>query len=329
MKTPSPGQSVGFILPEQQDPDGTIWPSRRQSPTSTSILETRLNEGCNLRTAEVQKVTGGQIMRKPVADDGRAIKDAMVLDDPSTDTRARSPVDLVANSPSPTSVYTVEVTTPVRDRFFTLERGFEDNLEYGLLNTLPDGWSTPKIRIRRTSIISINTSPIRKLPSPIASRGSGRFKVSKLDFSSLAESSGHKRVLDSDRSLSLRHYRPSRSSWKDVKRVKKHPSPSKGELEGLEAAFERYTNLHGAGATEEELDELARDFPPPYAALAPRDGNRLIKGPSATALGSGLWDSKSSVLGQASCTSQLRVEARLAVPFRPDAARADEFDELH
>ncbi len=146
-------------------------PGSEQNKSPITAIRLRLNEGQNLSRKKVQKMTGGQIHRKPVADDGRSLKSCKSFEDPfsepSTVTRTPTPFEcrLLGSSRKKSYVPPLPISNP-----FVSEKVLESNLE-DMLPSPPLASSTP--RAGRRHVRSISDSPTKKAGKAFADiRGS-------------------------------------------------------------------------------------------------------------------------------------------------------------
>lgn len=322
------------------------------SPIST--IEIRLNEGDNLNKKKVQKIVGGQVVRKPVADDGKSLRPGKSMDDPfgepagaRTPTRFESRLQIEAENLSSDDI------PPVPTNPFESEIGFENDIEDRILSSTPVGSSTPRARVERYSISSSDHSPTKKysrlskaqvdlmLDSVTLRLGQEELSIAKpIGLTSLRAS--QRKLVDPVRRVKQHSITALNMDAHGLKRTKKHPSPSKEALEDLEMAFRKYAHLKVSGGNEDELDELASSFISTSSSLAPRDKNRLISNRLSTTRigdlsGSDGHNGFDRPVSSPSSTRiprpiensiKLRPEIRLAPRFRPRAMHADDDDEL-
>lgn len=333
-------------IPERQDAslvqDKNGGGSKLESSICVSNLQIRINEGHNLDNAKVRRVTGDRIPRKPVAASGKLHNSRDPLCDPfSTPMKPSTATERPPFVFGPINDVASSKSSPNLCGFWELEAGFDDDLEDGILGILPLGSSTPRIRVQRASIASVDISPVKQ-PFHFAgyrsgdnSSCSGDQRISTSANAKVPGRGKEKRVGGQDwpGTRSISKLDTSNARLPGCKRVKKHPSPSKGELENLEIAFERYARLKGTGAGDEELDELAREFEPPlHRCLAPADNNRRMSVRSSVterSIVSSRMDISTSRIPRPTDEGfKLRSQPRVAVAYRPAAACSDEVDEL-
>ncbi|RSL52582.1 hypothetical protein CEP51_015029 [Fusarium floridanum] len=253
------------------------------SPIST--IEIRLNEGDNLNKRKVQRIVGGQVSRKPVADDGKSLRSGKSLDDPFSEGRGwRTPTSFesrlkkgVDNDQS--------VIPPLPRNPFESEKEFDDNIKDRILSSTPVGSSTPRIRVERVSISSSDQSPTLQAPK-LLPKQTLRLAGTSLNHGQREfEGMHHPKITrpDSGKRTLVESVNEARKAWEKAvggtdafgpKRVKKHPSPSKEALESLEMAFRKYTDLKVSGASMDDLDELATSFMSTSPSMKPYEKKR-------------------------------------------------------
>lgn len=325
------------------------------SPIST--IEIRLNEGDNLNKKKVQRIVGGQVARKPVADDGKSLRSGKSLDDPFAECgRARTPTTFESRLKKE-SDNDSDIIPPLPRNPFDSEKGFDNDIEDRILITPPVGSSTPRIRVERVSSASLDDSPtmnhsrstLLQVNSMLCGvqLGLGReelMRAQPLELIAMKASEG--RLVNPV--TRTRHDVAEMTPNIDAggsNRVKKHPSPSKEALEDLEMAFRKYTHLNISGANSDEMDELATSFVSVTPPLVQHDKNRLISNrlsasniqdlasPSvrrghSRPLSSSSMMQFSRTLHPLDNARKICGEIRLAPPYRP-AGIEDDVDELH
>lgn len=329
----------------------------RSSPIST--IEIRLNEGDNLNKKKVQQIVGGHLTRKPVADDGKALRSASFIDDPFTKSVGiRTPPTVESESNTRRGEYGdgESIVTLMSYSPFDSEQGFDNDIEEGILCATPVGSSTPRIHVHRSR---------RASPDPIANLDwakegyvtifpnrdelttyRARFEFTHaraLEITTISindkKSISIPRQSAYSRSKSMREPNRKALQW-----TKKHPSPSKEVLEDLETAFRKYADLKVAATLHDEPNELAESCISFAASLALRDANQIIPNGHSTSKNIQLtnptplkWPQStpsSSVVGlsQGPCLGdkglRLYPKPRLAPRYRPNLAQADDIDEL-
>ncbi|GAB0133296.1 hypothetical protein EsDP_00001708 [Epichloe bromicola] len=218
-----------------------------KNQSSISSTKIRLNEDQNLNRNKVQQIIGGKVIQKHanstllsgnsdsfVAIEGRPGEDRQVAGSKRVhDTRRMS--------------------WPSANPFDT-EEDFECDLDQGILHASPAGSSTPRIRIHRTSDSTLSEYSIKDL----SGASLGQVNLAKVvQIGKNDKTNKWIRQLNFGPAADKRHSPielPSRNG--DEGTAKKHPSPSKRDLEELEKAFRQYELPQG---TYEDggVDELA------------------------------------------------------------------------
>ncbi|KAG5928562.1 hypothetical protein E4U42_000432 [Claviceps africana] len=145
---------------------------------------------------------------------------------------------------------------------FDSEEDFECDLDQGILHASPAGSSTPRIRIHRSSDPSPSNSSIQDL-----SGGSlGQVNVAKVVRIGTRDRMNEATIRQVTFQTAPLDSRP--SSWgeglrpgEETGNAKKHPSPSKRDLEELERAFRQYELPATAYQDGDDADELAAASP--------------------------------------------------------------------
>jgi hypothetical protein len=173
---------------------------------------------------------------------------------------------------------------------FKTEKNFENDLE-GELSSSPIGHSTPRVRVGKA--VEFTSSS----PGPQGSKSQDAYGRYSPDALSVYSEASFNKIGERQESREIRVERLHREreinahgavDFHDPKRTKKHPSPSKLELEALENQFREYAQMQTRFAAPEDRDELANTFAGLCNArtahtLSPRDtnkfgpGNRLSK----------------------------------------------------
>lgn len=296
------------------------------SQYSIRSIEIRLNEGTNLNRSKVQRIVGNQVFRKPVASEGHSLLYRKVDNQSHIQQASRS----MERSEGTTQSF-LSYMNP-----FEEEEDFEGNLGSGFLNASPAGSSTPRLPTRRASDSTLGNDSINDWSgSSIGQVDLARIvrKVGKQDV-------GSPRIRQVNLQAATDTKELSQQLWKQPKRrrnvqedylgiAKKHPSPSKRDLEALELAFRRYA------PSEDDADELAAGNASLSEVLAITDPNRKLRNqgmqalnkkrpqaPTTKAFSSRIPRPLSQVGKKAS------TEIRLAVECRPKNAIPGESDEL-
>lgn len=300
-------------------------PIKTASPP-LSTFQMRLNEGQNLNKAKVQKIVGGSVCRKPVPASSFVVR-------PLRDTT-------LDPNPNPTPQSLEDTSSSVSYNFnsFEFEPEFEDNLKDSVLKTSPTASSTPKMPCLELSTMS---TPHRQNPSLDS--------ISELNLDLLELqllNTSHTPILTS-RSQELHSLASSTSYSHDPKireirkiitregeRKKKHPSPSKHDLEELEIKLKRYGNYRRK-YPDDDKDELSNSYLEARPALSLKNANRALKITKNVSTNND-FNSKiqryrnlhkltfTSNQGQEDCYREIRTELRYR---RPPLSR-DEIDEL-
>lgn len=295
-----------------------------------SSMEIRLNEGVNLNKNKVQKIAGTQMLRKPVGSGGDGWPSAST----SEPCLARNSSDTSGTGSKISTDCTLHLTYSSFP--FDTEDDFDCNLERGILRAPPAGSSTPRLRIRKVSLdkCSLNES---NGASP------SRFNLARAVPIGKHKSKGPVRRLDirstGKRCLPGASGRPVTRVARQMRgfeggNAKKHPSPSKGDLEQLGLAFQQY-KLARALCQDDDIDELARSDVL-SSTLAIKDHNQKIPGrivrpnhAKISLAGTSPRPVPSRIprpLGQA--TPKRYSQIRLAAGCRPDETFIDDTDEL-
>ncbi|CAM1500892.1 Fc.00g100540.m01.CDS01 [Cosmosporella sp. VM-42] len=330
--------------------------SANMSPIST--IEIRLNEGHNLNKKKVQKIVGGQVVRKPVADDGKSLRSGKSMEDPFSELgKSRSPTPFESRLKLEAEIESGAIP-PIPRNPFESEKGFDNDIEDRILSTTPVGSSTPRTRVERVSTSSSERSPTTRLSRSTKAQVDlmldgvalrlGTGELTGAQPMGLAATRANQRTL-ADPVRRTRQTSIGTVQGLDVsglKRMKKHPSPSKEALEDLKMAFRKYADLKVTGAKQDELDELASSFLSSPLSLTPREKNRFI----SCRLSASNINELSSPGGRrchsrrvsaaaavpvsrlprpAENSLKLRAEIRLAPAYRPAFVHANDVDELH
>ncbi|KAL7793554.1 hypothetical protein V8C37DRAFT_378213 [Trichoderma ceciliae] len=332
--------------PVEEDANGPltshpVYPSpavlRRKSLIDT--IEIRLNEGDNLNRKKVQQMVGGRVARKPVANDGKTLRSGRSMDDPFAEPASCHKPNAIETRPNLKIMVGSNATSLLIIDPFEAEKGFENNLEDRILSSSPVCASTPRIHLHRVQTPTVEDTldeQCSKLPTQTSlEKMTTDLTVYQsqeaVSFRKPPNQSGQTRPLpNTDRiSIGLIRDGPSLDTC-NTKRTKKHPSPSKRDLEELEVAFRCYSELKRRGIGE-EADELAAHYTPSSRYLSPRDTNRLMKIREGGAKSVSVCEAQSPARTQIRRpTDDLRGrhQIRLAPPYRPTIPQSDETDEL-
>ncbi|KAL7923643.1 hypothetical protein ACQKWADRAFT_325796 [Trichoderma austrokoningii] len=329
--------------PIQEEVDGPltshpvfISPILHRTPLIDAI-EIRLNEGDNLNRKKVQQMVGGCVPRKPVANDGKALRSGRSVDDPFGEPALLHSPNVIENRANLKIMIGSNRTSLLIIDPFEAERGFDSNLEEGILSSSPVCASTPRIHLHRVQTPTTDDS-LDGQCSKLQTQTSMEKMATDLTVYQSQEvvplrkassQSGHVRPLpNTDRiKVGLMRDKPSLDA-STTKWTKKHPSPSKRDLEELERAFHCYSELKRRGIGE-EADELAAHYTPSSRYLSPRDTNRMMAvREEGTKPVSVCADQSPARCQTRRPSDDLRGHIRLAPPYRPTMPQADETDEL-
>ncbi|KAL0942243.1 uncharacterized protein CTRU02_200129 [Colletotrichum truncatum] len=238
------------------------------SPVSS--IEIRLNEGNNLNNQKVRSIVGGRILRKPVSDDGRSLLSggSSSSDDPFSGphelVRTPTPFEYrLKSSLDSTNIPPIPSLNP-----FDSEKGFDDDLE-GFLSEKPLCASTPRVRSDKKAV-------------PLESPSRRYAKIDDRHLTTLAQEEGVSSGINQRKlKLDLEGVRLFHDKY-DLG-TKKHPSPSKDDLDDLETQFRAYAILQIQNAPANERDALTTKFAGLIGtnALTLRDKNLPMKACSA------------------------------------------------
>ncbi|CAL3967500.1 unnamed protein product [Diplocarpon coronariae] len=274
------------------------------SPSAATLttMELRMNEGrspftCdNFKNPKIFTLTGhGNIRRKPLADDGKSLRSRRSTDHPEDPfverpssglTRTPTSFGNLLNDSSSGSDFVPDLPSRCQTpaRISTQGKRFRTSLYAGdfdaMLSSSPFAQSTPRIRLEPTfeedgrSTLNFVPADTRSLFDPDNSS-----MDLDTDVSSRRPSSQEpvKRKSSGAQEFGVRNHAS--------KRVKKHPSPSKVELEGLEKDLRGFLpgSLLEDFALEDDKFSTGRNLAPP-AALSARDPNRKLRGTRRHAL---------------------------------------------
>ncbi|KAF4954241.1 hypothetical protein FGADI_5397 [Fusarium gaditjirri] len=320
-----------------------------------SNIELRLNEGHNLNKSKVQQIVGGRVNRKPLADDGKSLRNGKLVEDPFSeraDRRALTSFDTRLKQGSNDGQKT---PPPSLCNPFESEKGFDDNIEDRFLNSAPVGSSTPRILVERPSTpssgccsaVSDRHTPEKHYnenPGSLSTRG--RKEIGKHHFSShkLLDPGGD--VLVNSVTQARRVSEKANRGLYTSNRMKKHPSPSKEALERLELQFQQYTHVGVPEAANHDMDELRMESMEASPSLKACERKRLSLSRLSVTNTDELVDpacgkvhhrrgSSASILQLVRNPYQLQnsvkfhKDIRLAPPYRPAGVSPSDVDELH
>ncbi|KAL6921771.1 hypothetical protein FSHL1_005739 [Fusarium sambucinum] len=318
-----------------------------------SNIEIRLNEGDNLNKRKVQRIVGGRVNRKPLADDGKSLRSGKPIEDPFSERdRWHTPTTfehrLMAVPEKEEGGLLVLSRSP-----FESEKEFDNNIEDRFLNSTPVGSSTPRITVERASVSSDECISTADSMSPSRRRLANKLSYPPLNFNketpALDSPSGFN-VGNPSEGAAADSASQSRRAWDQtttgftsfcIKRTKKHPSPSKETLEDLERELRWYAHDQASRAGGDCPDEVNAGHVDKSPSLRPCERNRLSLTRLAIAnideLANPAYDGghhrRSSSASTARYPSQTKVklhrDIRLAPPYRPAGSSPHDVDELH
>ncbi|KAF4334345.1 hypothetical protein FBEOM_11839 [Fusarium beomiforme] len=325
-----------------------------ENTSPISNIELRLNEGDNLNKSKVQRIIGGRVNRKPLADDGKSLRNEKPIEDPFSERGCRSPTTF-ENWLKNGSNDGQKAPPSLPCDPFESEKGFDDNIEDRFLNSTPVGSSTPRIRIERPSISSseccstssdmhIQQEQFKEKPNALST--SNREDIVQNHYSSHGLMSPGKKFLIDSATQARGTREKLTGDFNTSNRMKKHPSPSKEALEKLEIQFQQYTHVRVSGTAKHALDELATDGVEPNPSLKACEKKRLSLNRLSSINNDELADtervrahhrrvSSTSILqlvGNPYVSQgpvKLHKDIRLAPPYRPAGVSPCDVDELH
>lgn len=322
-----------------------------------SAIELRLNEGDNLNKRKVQRIVGGRVNRKPLADDGKSLRNGKLTEDPFAERGGwRKPTTFETRLKTGASD-SERGTLPLPRNPFETEKGFDNNIEDRFLNSTPVGSSTPRIQVEQASTSISESSSTTSTLSLSQKRLSVNMNDPPLEFDKemLGSSSRSHMLAEPGHGSWVDSITQARQAWEraagelnafDSNRMKKHPSPSKETLEKLEIEFRHFTDVQVTATVKHGADELSANFiaPSPSSITCERKRVSLAR-LSVThidELSVPLYDGVQHRRGSSTsmiqllrgpCTIQdrtkLHKDIRLAVPYRPTGVSPSDTDELH
>ncbi|RKK40787.1 hypothetical protein BFJ66_g6700 [Fusarium oxysporum f. sp. cepae] len=329
--------------------------ARTENASPISNIELRLNEGGNLNKSKVQQIVGGRVNRKPLADDGKSLRNGKLVEDPFSERADRRALTFFENRLKQGSNDGQKTPPPSLCNPFESEKGFDDNIEDRFLNSTPVGSSTPRILIVRPSTsssgccsaVSDMHTPEKHCNEKLGSLStSGRKEIGQHHFS------GHMLLDPGDDVLVnsvTQARRLSEKANRDLhisNRMKKHPSPSKEALEKLDLQLQQYTHVRVSEPVKHDMNELGMESMDASPSLKAYERKRLSLARLSVTNIDELVD---PVCGnvhhrRGSSTSMLQLvrspyvlqnsvklhkDIRLAPPYRPAGVSPSDVDELH
>ncbi|KAL3608164.1 hypothetical protein FPOAC2_03157 [Fusarium poae] len=328
-------------------------PASPDNMSPISNIEIRLNEGDNLNKRKVQRIVGGRVNRKPLADDGKSLRSGKPVEDPFSERDKWH---------TPTTFEHRLMAVPEKEEGgllalsrspFESEKEFDNNIEDRFLNSTPVGSSTPRIIVERASISSDECISTTDSISPSRRRLANKLSYPplKLDNETPAlDSHSRFNVGNPSKGAVVGSVSQSRRAWEQsttsftsfgIKRTKKHPSPSKETLEDLERELRQYAHDQASGASGNCPGEVNAGHVDKSPSLRPCERNRSSLTRLAIAnideLANPAYDGghhrRSSSASMTRYSSQTKVklhrDIRLAPPYRPEGSFAHDVDELH
>ncbi|POR33644.1 Uncharacterized protein TPAR_06159 [Tolypocladium paradoxum] len=298
---------------------------------STSSMDICIDKGNNLNKRKAQKILSGSEDRKPVTVACKSLRTGQ-----ATDVSSGEPTPQTPRSAEHWQVFEAETGLNIAAKTdprtpespFETEVGFENNLEDRILSTPPVGSSTPRTRSRWESATnSIDDSgdeivssavqvDLARVAVRLADDDAARAPVRKVTLN-LSESKRLVKPAGQLRRPEALILNDRLSSVRGSERVKKHPSPSKKELQELEQAFQRKKAALKPMLPDKDQNRLMRGRPSSI-----RDTDPLAQ----SSLGSAR---KSRIPQPVQNRMKLRPGVRLAPPFRPPTTGREDSDELH
>ncbi|SCV29316.1 uncharacterized protein FFB14_02484 [Fusarium fujikuroi] len=326
-----------------------------ENASSISNIELRLNEGDNLNKSKVQQIVGGRVNRKPLADDGKSLRNGNLVEDPFSERADKRALTYFENRLNQGSNNGPKTPPSSLCNPFESEKGFDDNIEDRFLNSTPVGSSTPRILVERPSTSSsgcCSADGDMHMPVKHCNKKSG--SLSTTDQKEIREHhfSRHKLLDPNDDTLANSASQARQVSEKAKRdlhtsnRMKKHPSPSKEALEKLELQFQQYTHVRVSEPVKHNVDEHIMESMDASPSLRACERRRLSLARLSVTTIDELVDPLCGKVHhrRGSSTSMLQLvrsphmlqnsdklhkDIRLAPPYRPAGVSPSEVDELH
>ncbi|CAG1993673.1 unnamed protein product, partial [Fusarium graminearum] len=315
-------------------------PPDNMSPISN--IEIRLNEGDNLNKRKVQRIVGGRVNRKPLADDGKSLRSGKLFEDPFSERDKWHTATIFENRLMAVPEREERGQLILSRSPFESEKEFDNNIEDRFLNSTPVGSSTPRIILERVSASSEECNSTTDSMSPSRRRLSTKLShlPSKFDNETPVPDNHPGPNVGNPISGPVDSVSQSRRAWEQstkgftsfgIKSTKKHPSPSKEALEDLERELRQYAHEQASGSggrSPEELDAGYTDESPSLTRLAIASIDELAN----PAFDGGHHRRRSSAsITRYSSQSKLKPyrDVRLAPPYRPAGSSPHDVDELH
>ncbi|KAG4436417.1 hypothetical protein IFR05_008110 [Cadophora sp. M221] len=259
------------------------------SAIALTTMELRMNEGDNFKNPKIYTLTGhGNVRRKPLADDGKSLRSRKSTDHPDDPFSERPHSSSITRTPTsfenrlrddasydqgsefipdlPGRCHTPKYTREKKVRTSIYDNDFD-----AMLSSSPFAQSTPRIRLEPT-FEEDGKKILKNVPADTRSL----FDSDQMDIDSDTMSKAPSSQEPVKRKNSL--VKDYGVRYHSSKKVKKHPSPSKAELEGLERALQDFLPR----SPSEGFPPLDDIYPlgeslAPAAALAPRDPNKKLQ----------------------------------------------------
>ncbi|KAF5698442.1 hypothetical protein FGLOB1_12060 [Fusarium globosum] len=100
-----------------------------ENASPISNIELRLNEGDNLNKSKVQQIVGGRVNRKPLADDGKSLRNGNLVEDPFSERADKRALTYFENRLNQGSNNGPKTPPSSLCNPFESEKGFDDNIE--------------------------------------------------------------------------------------------------------------------------------------------------------------------------------------------------------
>ncbi|KAL5324515.1 hypothetical protein ACEPPN_009061 [Leptodophora sp. 'Broadleaf-Isolate-01'] len=259
------------------------------SAIALTTMELRMNEGDNFKNPKIYTLTGhGNVRRKPLADDGKSLRSRKSTDHPDDPFSERPHSSSITRTPTsfenrlrddasydqgsefipdlPSRCHTPKYTREKKVRTSIYDDDFD-----AMLSSSPFAQSTPRIRLEPTF-----EEDGKKMLKNVSADTRSLFDSDQMDIDSDTMSKAPSSQEPVKRKNSL--VKDYGVRYHSSKKVKKHPSPSKAELEGLERALQDFLPR----SPSEGFPPLDDIYPlgeslAPAAALAPRDPNTKLQ----------------------------------------------------
>ncbi|KAK0116651.1 hypothetical protein ONS96_012506 [Cadophora gregata f. sp. sojae] len=259
------------------------------SAIALTTMELRMNEGDNFKNPKIYTLTGhGNVRRKPLADDGKSLRSRKSTDHPDDPFSERPHSSSITRTPTsfenrlrddmsfdqgselipdlPSRCHTPKFTREKKARTSIYDGDFD-----AMLSSSPFAQSTPRIRLEPTF-----EEDGKKMLMHVPADTRSLFDSDQMDIDSDTMGKALSPQEPAKRKNSLA--KDSGVRYHSSKKVKKHPSPSKAELEGLERALQNFLPLNPSEGFP-PVDDVypVGESLAPAAALAPKDPNSKLQ----------------------------------------------------